>query len=169
MAAYYLRPSTLSWVLPIMPRFSQLGRDGTDASLCCLSLLALGANPSLAMLPPLYIIARELGINGRTRTAPHAALLLGTLEHGYFHEGERTPLPVGAAPSMHGVPAAALVLSKDPGCEPAVQVAQVYVPDRDVWLVPSSRVHRGRMRRLVDAARGTGKGSASEGENGKEH
>ncbi len=152
MSAHHLRPSTLSWVVPIVPSFEQVVRaaDGHvgDAALASAGMLVAGLG-ALSLLPLAWPVARAAADNGKARSAPHAALLLGVIENGTFMEGTRTPLPVAAPPALHGAPAAALVLAHDPACFRVARLEQVYVPAHDRFLVASSRVHRQRFLDIV--------------------
>lgn len=152
MSVHYLRASTLSWVVPIMPSFEQVvsAADGrvTDAALATAGLLVTGFG-ALSMLPLAWPIVRAAAENGKARNAPHAALLLGTIENGMFIESSRLPQPVAAPPALHGAPAAALVLAHDPTCFRVARLEQVYVPAHDRFLVASSRVHRQRFLEIV--------------------
>lgn len=158
MSVHHLRAPTVAWVLPVLPSTSQLvaacGNDRVRLFDLCISaaaLVLLGAGV-ISVLPLFVPFARASVLNSRARTAPHAALLLGTIEHGMFIEGERKALPVAAPPSLHGSPAAALVLAHDPHCERVARVEQVYVPGLDRFLVASSRARSGRFLKLVEHA-----------------
>lgn len=157
MSVHHLRARTVSWLLPILPSGAQVvsacGDSARlyDLSACTIALALLGTGV-LSVLPLLHPFARASISNSQARAAPHAALLLGTIEHGMFIEGARRPLSVPAPPALHGTPAAALILAHDPHCERVVRVEQVYVPSQDRFLVPSSRVRPKRFLEIVQNA-----------------
>eukprot|EP00171_Calliarthron_tuberculosum_P007243 IDg7243t1 len=108
MSVHHLRAPTVAWIIPVLPSGPQLvaacGNHPTRLFDLCISAaaLALLGTGGLSVLPLFVPVARASVLNSRARTAPHAALLLGTIENGMFIEGERKPLPVAAPPSLHG-------------------------------------------------------------------
>lgn len=153
MAVHYLRPATLTWVLPVLPSvrqlFSSSSPDLIVLASCALFVSGLGL---YSLLPLVLPVVSAIVHNANARCAPHAALLLGTIEHGNFLEGDRPSLPVAAPPSLHGVPAAVLVLANDPACSQVAAIHQVYVPTQDRFLVSQSRIRTHRFLKLVQYA-----------------
>jgi len=155
MAVHYLRPATLTWLLPVLPSVRQISAASSssiDLYLLVASSLFVSGLGIVSLLPLLYPFVSAIVLNGSARSAPYAALLLGTIEHGAFLEGDRPSLPVAAPPSLHGVPAAALVLAHDPACSQVAAVQQVYVPSQERFLVSQSRIRDDRFLKLVQHA-----------------